>query len=156
MSNFKVIKSTKQYHEYVSAHKKMWKHPTPENEDDRELLDVLIEKWEKENHKQADTDPVELLKWLMESNGMDATRLSEELGVNKATTSKILNYKKGMSKYVIRKLAEMFKVSQEAFNRDYALESGYGRGMSKKKVKKKSVIRKPKTGKTAKSTSALR
>jgi len=128
----------------------MWKHPTPGNEDDRELLDVLIEKWEKENHKQADTDPVELLKWLMENNGMDATQLSKELGINKATTSKILNYKKGMSKYVIRKLAEMFKLSQEAFNREYPL---LGNSVKKpaKKVRNKSTIRKPKSRKKGKS-----
>jgi len=32
-----------------------------------------------------------------------------------------LHYKKGLSKDVIRKLAAHFKVSQEAFNRPYAL-----------------------------------
>lgn len=146
MSDFKVIKSAKQYHEYVSAHKRMWKHPTGENEDDRELLDVLIEKWEKENHKHTDTDPVELLKWLMDNNDMDATQLSKELGINKATTSKILNYKKGMSKYVIRKLAEMFKLSQEAFNREYKL---IGETVRKpvKQMKKKLVNKKQKIGK---------
>ena len=41
--------------------------------------------------------------------------------MSKGLVSDILNYKKGLSKEVIRKLAERFKVSQEAFNRPYKL-----------------------------------
>jgi len=36
-----------------------------------------------------------------------------------------LHYKKGMSKEVIRKLAERFAMRQEAFNRPYKLISDY-------------------------------
>jgi HTH-type transcriptional regulator/antitoxin HigA len=36
--------------------------------------------------------------------------------------SEILNYNKGMSKEVIRKLAHHFKVSQDAFNKAYDLK----------------------------------
>jgi HTH-type transcriptional regulator/antitoxin HigA len=36
--------------------------------------------------------------------------------------SEILNYKKGFSKSIIRQLSTYFKVSQEAFNRPYALK----------------------------------
>jgi Predicted transcription regulator containing HTH domain len=43
------------------------------------------------------------------------------LNVSKGYVSDILNYKKGLSKDVIRKLADRFKVSQEAFNRPYKL-----------------------------------
>jgi len=132
MSDFKVIKSTKQYHEYVTIHKNMWMKPTSENEDDRELLEVLIDKWESENLQHTESDPVELLKFLMENHGIDATQLSKELGVNKSTTSKILNYKKGMSKYMIRKLAERFKLSQEAFNREYSVREENPKKVSKK------------------------
>jgi HTH-type transcriptional regulator/antitoxin HigA len=148
MSDFKVIKTKKQYHEYVTAHKNLWKNPTLENEDDRELLELLIEKWEENNIKREDTDPVELLKFLMDNNGIDANQLSKELGINKATTSKILNYKKGMSKYVIRKLSEMFKVSQEAFNREYKLVGAVKTKSSKPvKKEKKKVVKKAKNKK---------
>jgi HTH-type transcriptional regulator/antitoxin HigA len=44
------------------------------------------------------------------------------LGVSKGYVSEILHYKKGLSKDVIRKLAERFKVTQEAFNREYKLK----------------------------------
>lgn len=121
MSEFKVIKNREQYRAYVAALRKLWENSSAENEDERELLEVLIEKWERDHQKHQDTDPVELLKYLMENHDKDATQLSKELGINKGTTSKILNRKKGMSKYVIRRLSEIFRVSQEAFNRDYPL-----------------------------------
>ena len=47
--------------------------------------------------------------------------LTTILGISKGYVSDILNYKKGLSKEVIRKLAEYFKVKQEAFNRPYKL-----------------------------------
>jgi HTH-type transcriptional regulator/antitoxin HigA len=44
------------------------------------------------------------------------------LNISKGYVSEILHYKKGLSKEAIRKLAEHFKVSQEAFNRPYKLK----------------------------------
>ena len=44
------------------------------------------------------------------------------LGISKSYVSEILNYKKGFSKSIIRQLSTYFKVSQEAFNRPYALK----------------------------------
>jgi HTH-type transcriptional regulator/antitoxin HigA len=43
--------------------------------------------------------------------------------MSKGYVSDILHYKKGLSKEVIRKLAERFKLSQSAFNRPYKLKS---------------------------------
>lgn len=48
-----------------------------------------------------------------------ANDLAQILNIGKSTISEILNYKKGLSKENIRKLAEYFKLSQEAFNRPY-------------------------------------
>jgi len=44
------------------------------------------------------------------------------LGVSKGLVSDILNYKKGLSKEIIRTLAKHFSLSQEAFNRPYQLK----------------------------------
>jgi HTH-type transcriptional regulator/antitoxin HigA len=141
MNGLKVIKNKEQYRSYVSALKKLWKNASAANEDERELLEVLIEKWERDHQTHADTDPVELLKFLMENHNIDASALSVELDLNKATISKILNRRKGMSKYVIRRLSEIFKVSQEAFNRDYALD--VARSSSKPNTPTKSAKKKP-------------
>ena len=58
----------------------------------------------------------------MESHQLKAKDLVDMLGVSKSYVSEILNYRKGFSKVVIRKLAAHFKVSQEAFNRPYVLK----------------------------------
>ena len=52
---------------------------------------------------------------------MKAKDLVEILGVSKGLVSDILNYKKGLSKEIIRILSAHFKISQEAFNRPYKL-----------------------------------
>jgi len=41
--------------------------------------------------------------------------------VSPGLISNIINYKKGFSKEIIRELASLFKLSQEAFNRHYSL-----------------------------------
>lgn len=144
MEKYTVIKTQEQLYEYVNEHKRLWKNPTPENEEARELLDVLIEDWERKHVKpRTRMNPVEMLAYIMENHGLDATALSKILGVNKSTVSKILNYKKGMSKYVIRKLAETFKMQQEAFNREYALVTDKPK-RSKTKLQKKKIAKKVK------------
>jgi len=57
----------------------------------------------------------------MTENQLKSKDLSQILSLSKGTVSKILNYHKGLSKETIRKLAEYFKVSQEAFNKPYKL-----------------------------------
>ena len=57
----------------------------------------------------------------MHDHNMKAKDLVNLLDVSKGYVSDILNYKKGLSKDVIRKLANHFKVSQEAFNKPYRL-----------------------------------
>jgi HTH-type transcriptional regulator/antitoxin HigA len=59
----------------------------------------------------------------MNNHQLKAKDLVDMLGVSKSYVSEILNYRKGFSKVVIRKLASHFKVSQEAFNRSYVLKA---------------------------------
>ena len=122
--NYAIIKTKKQYHEYCDRVMALaLKKPTREIEDEMELVELLIDKWEKDNLKNEDMDPIELLKFLMENQNMERNELMELLDISKGALSQILNYKKGLSKNVIRKLSERFKVSHEAFNRPYKLIS---------------------------------
>jgi HTH-type transcriptional regulator/antitoxin HigA len=59
----------------------------------------------------------------MDDHHLTSTALSDILGVSKGYVSDIMNYKKGLSKDVIRKLAEHFKVRQDVFNRPYPLNN---------------------------------
>lgn len=122
---YKVIKSKKQYKEYSRRLEELVavESKSKEINEEIELLTLLIETWDEENNTFDDIDPIALLHSLMEGNGLKARDLAEILGVSKGLVSDILNYRKGLSKEVIRNLAEYFKVSQEAFNRTYALKS---------------------------------
>jgi len=58
--------------------------------------------------------PLEALKFLMEQNDMSTTDLGHVVG-SRGLASEILNGKRGMSKAVIRKLAERFCVESSLF-----------------------------------------
>jgi transcriptional regulator with XRE-family HTH domain len=54
-------------------------------------------------------------------NNVKASDLAVELGISKSLLSDILQYRRRLSRVVIRKLAFRFKVSQELFNKPYNL-----------------------------------
>ena len=118
---YTVIKSDKQYFEYCNLLEEFVFSDEDKYEDEIELLDLLIEKWDRDHSTMGESDPVEILKYLMEDHKLRAKDMAEILGLTKGTVSKILNYQKGLSKETIRKLASRFKMQQEAFNRPYPL-----------------------------------
>ena len=122
---YKIIKTRKQYVQYCCAleelHKKNDKNKNIK--DEVEMLTFLIEKWDEEHNTFDDIDPIMLLKSLMDENSLKAKDMVEILGVSKGLISDIINYKKGLSKDIIRVLSIRFKVSQEAFNRPYKIVS---------------------------------
>lgn len=122
-----VIKSSEQYSQYCERLEDLIQVNEPSVHDEVELLTVLIGKWDAEHNTFNDSDPVELLKALINEHQINANTLAGILGLSKGTISKILNYKKGFSKDTIRKLADYFKVSQEAFNRPYKLKNEVNR-----------------------------
>ena len=146
---YKVITSDKQYDEYCQIHHDLVFAEggmTPETEEEADLLYVLIRKWDDEHSifRKEPYDPVELLKSFMQSHSMKAKDIADLLQVSKSYVSEILNYKKGFSKDVIRKLADRFKQRQEAFNRPYKLK-----GLRKKTTRRKTAARTAKTKRKA-------
>ena len=121
---YKVISSSTQYKEYskILENLILSKFKTKNFNDEIALLTLLIEKWDNDHNSFNELDPVQLLHSLMDSHQLKAKNLVDMLGVSKSYVSEILNYRKGFSKIVIRKLASHFKVSQEAFNKPYVLK----------------------------------
>ncbi len=119
-----MIRNLEQYNNYCNELIAMLESENPDQyEEEIDLLTVLIEHYDAEHSTiRGDADPVELLKLLMKDHRMKAKDLAELLNVSKGYVSEMLNYKKGMSKEVIRKLATRFAMRQEAFNRPYRLE----------------------------------
>lgn len=120
---YKVIKSRAQYNQYCkNLESLLEKGKRKIIQDEIDLLTVLIEKWDSEHNSFEEIDPVQLLTALMEEHKMKPRDLVTLLNISKGYVSEILHYKKGLSKEVIRKLAEHFRVSQEALNRPYKLK----------------------------------
>lgn len=120
---YKVITGKNQYKEYCNIlEKHVFSGLKDRNtKDEIALLTLLIEKWDAEHIASTELDPIQLLQSFIKEHNLKAKNLVEILGISKGYVSDILNYKKGLSKEVIRKLADYFKVSQEAFNRPYKL-----------------------------------
>ena len=120
---YRVIASKSQYKEYSNLLEYLVFSGLKDRntKDEIALLTLLIEKWDAEHISSTALDPVQLLHSFIKDHNLKAKDLVEILGISKGYVSDILNYKKGLSKEVIRKLADYFKVSQEAFNRSYKL-----------------------------------
>lgn len=120
---YRKIKSEKQYQEYSQALKELLLSGKTdrETEDEIELLTLLIDTYQDETSKLKEVDPIQLVIYLMKENNLTQADLTGILGISKSYLSEILNYKKGLSKDIIRKLATHFKLSQEVFNREYKL-----------------------------------
>ena len=118
---YTIIRNKTQYNTYCEILEDLVLLDKVETLDEVELLTLLIEKWDEENNSFVNLNPIELLKVLMAEHHLKAQDLIEILNLSKGTISKILNYHKGLSKETIRRLSDYFKVSQEAFNRPYAL-----------------------------------
>ena len=81
-----------------------------------DTLTLLIEEYDREHlaSEGANSDPLAMLKYLMQQSGMTQAELGRLLG-NRALASLILNGHRKLSKNHIRKLANHFKVSPALF-----------------------------------------
>ncbi len=121
---YTIIKSKEQYDKYCGQLENLLTEQSNDAlQDEIDLLTLLIEKYDDEHNAFNTTDPIVLLRSFMQDHHLKPQDMVAILGIGKSYVSDILNYKKGLSKEVIRKLAGYFKVRQEAFNRPYKLVS---------------------------------
>lgn len=79
-----------------------------------ELLTVLIEDFEEQAYTLKPARPVEVLRELMESNGLKQKDLLDIFGTP-SIVSEVLREKRGLTVEHIRKLSRRFHVSPEVF-----------------------------------------
>lgn len=118
---YKVIVSGTQYNRYCKILEELVFSDSKSREikDEIDLLTLLIETWDEKHRKSPKMDPVQFLYSLMEEQDLRPKHLSIILNVSKGYISDILHYKKTFSKETICIFADYFKVSYEAFNREY-------------------------------------
>ena len=101
---YKVISSNTQYKEYSIILENLI-FSAFENKNLKDEIALLIEKWDNDHNCFNELDLVQLLQSLMNSHQLKAKDLVDMLCFSKSYVSEILNYRKGFSKVVIRKLS---------------------------------------------------
>lgn len=111
-----MITSERQHHEYLDVLDKLAsrERPTSEEEKYAEVLVTLIEAYEEEHHAIPDASPVEVLRALIEANGLRQKDLASSLGTE-SIVSEILRGKRELNKGQIEKLSKRFHVSPAVF-----------------------------------------
>ena len=102
--NIKPIKTEKDYRNALEEIDRIFdaKLNTPEG-DRLEVLSTLVEKYEEEHFPIDAPDPVEALRYFMESRGLSRVDLEEYIG-GSGRVSEVLNRKRSLSLTMIRKL----------------------------------------------------
>ncbi len=110
------ITSEEQHDEYVSVLDKLAgkEHPTREEEKYAQVLLMLIEAYEEENHSIPNASPVEVLRALMDANDLKQKDLAAIFG-SESIVSEVLHRKRDLNKTHIEKLSKRFRVSPAVF-----------------------------------------
>jgi HTH-type transcriptional regulator/antitoxin HigA len=120
---YSVIKTEEQYDHYCTILKELvFNEEAEKKQEEIELLTLLIENWDENHRLRPEPDPVTLINMIMDEHNLNQTDIAKIAGVGKSYISQILHYKKCMSKKIIRRLANHFKIRQEALNKPYPLE----------------------------------
>lgn len=115
--DWKVIKTRTQYNKTVRRLMEIFhaRADTPEA-DELDLLLVLVKDYEDKNIPLPDLDPIEIVKWKMEENGLRARDLEPLLG-SKGHVSSILSGRRELTLSTARKLKEYLHLPAEVFMR---------------------------------------
>jgi len=110
------ITSERQHEEYLSVLDKLANkdNPTTDEEKYAEVLMALIEAYEEEHHVIPDASPVEILRTLMDANGLRQKDLVPIFG-SESIVSEVLHKKRALNKKHIQKLSKRFHISPAAF-----------------------------------------
>lgn len=124
----RVIRNDRELAEYTEALFKLTSKASLTAHEERaiELLTLLIEHYEASSYPIPDADSVEVLRFLLERNGLAQRDISEDLG-GESTVSLVLSGKRQLNRDHIQKLSSRFGVSPAVFfgermNLDKAIE----------------------------------
>jgi HTH-type transcriptional regulator / antitoxin HigA len=110
------ITSERQHEQYLSVLDKLASKASPTSEEEKyaEVLMTLIEAYEEEYHSIPDASPVEVLRTLMDANGLRQKDLVPIFG-SESIVSEVLHKKRDLNKSHIEKLSKRFHISPSAF-----------------------------------------
>lgn len=91
------------------------RQPNADLEDMIELLATLIEKYEQDAFRFAQTDPVQILTHLMESRGMNQQQFAKAVGLSTAHVSNMLSGVRSITVEQARNFGACFSVAPSLF-----------------------------------------
>lgn len=125
---YKRIHSLDQYNEYCNIYEELMIKNSNKHFEELDLLELLIEDFDNRTIEtignKEDMNPIEILEYLMEENKLSKAELARQLDVSRQLITEILNYKRNISKKMISKLSNRFKMQPVAFSREYELKGG--------------------------------
>ena len=92
---------------------------TPEN-DRLDVLTTLVEAYEAHHYPVPEPDPIEAIKYYMESRGLSRADLEPYIG-GRARVAEVLNRKRALSLNMIRRLYAGLGIPAEVLVRPYAV-----------------------------------
>ena len=110
------ITSERQHEQYLAVLDKLASKDSPSSEEEKyaEVLMTLIEAYEEEHHAISDASPLEVLRTLMDANGLRQKDLVPIFG-SESIVSEVLHKKRDLNKAHIEKLSKRFRISPAAF-----------------------------------------
>jgi len=87
---------------------------TPDEEDAIELMTLLVERYESERYPVPEAEPVDVLRYLLERNGLSQRDIAPELG-SESTVSLVLSGKRQLNRDHIARLSRRLNVSPAVF-----------------------------------------
>lgn len=88
--------------------------------DRAEVLEILIEDYEDKVYKIDDPDPIDVIKYVMEENGLNQSELGKIIG-DRHKASLVLNKKRPLSLTMIRRLSSELKIPADLLIKEYAV-----------------------------------
>ena len=117
----KIIKTEKDYNDALSRMEEIFDSKSNSKEGrEAELLALLIDEYEKENHPISAPDPIEAIKIRMEELELKQKDLVGIVG-NKSIVSEVLNRKRKLTVQMIRALSEKLNLTAQVLIQDYQL-----------------------------------
>ena len=112
----RMIHSDKELAEYTNTLFALTAKPkrTAAEEDAIELMTFLIEQYESQQWPIPESEPVDVLRYLLERNGLTQRDIAPELG-SESTVSLVLSGKRQLNRDHIERLSRRFNVSPAVF-----------------------------------------
>ncbi len=122
MKNWYLIESEEEYEVAMKRYEEI-RYARKGDEKYRELMLLvrIISEYETKTSTLPELDPIEFIKIRMEDFGYKAADLARVYG-DKATVSKVLNYKQALSLTMIRKFSKLLQIPPEALIKEYELQ----------------------------------